>query len=271
MSSMGTKTNDAEEQVLALICGNDEPWTWGGDAHQCRITFDRNGTGAVSIPLLLCAKDLPYLYVLLVTNALQLNCGENQRSWIAVEFNWSFSTKPVRAETGSWTIAIQMTLTTRIPSEYHKYNHWFEGAALQDHLQKPPPASDAPFPWAPLCSDAFQPKFYTLTLSHGRFIEPFHYFIKPAYPLLQSGADRFVPNRFSHQLVFDKSPYPPRKEWVESYGNGDLKGSLSYHHYWERTDFVRGGISRKDQTWADTLDLGWWLSSSAGEGHVRSS
>ncbi|KAF3001385.1 hypothetical protein E8E13_006891 [Curvularia kusanoi] len=246
MSSMGTKTNDAEEQVLALICGNDEPWTWGGDAHQCRITFDRNGTGA-------------------------LNCGENQRSWIAVEFNWSFSTKPVRAETGSWTIAIQMTLTTRIPSEYHKYNHWFEGAALQDHLERPPPASDAPFPWAPLRSDAFQPKFYTLTLSHGRFIEPFHYFIKPAYPLFQSGADRFVPNRFSHQLVFDKSPYPPRKEWVESYGNGDLKRSLSYHHYWERTDFVRGPISRKDQTWADTLDMGWWLSSSAGEGHVRSS
>jgi len=70
MSSMGTKTDDAEEQVLALICGNDEPWTWGGDAHQCRITFDRNGTGAVSVPLLLCAKDLPYLYVLLVTNAL---------------------------------------------------------------------------------------------------------------------------------------------------------------------------------------------------------
>ena len=78
-----------------------------------------------------------------------------------------------------------------------------------------------------------------------------------------------MPNRFSHQLGFDKSPYPPRKEWAE-YGNGVLAASLSYHHYWERTDFVRGRIRRKDQMWADFLDLGWWLSSSAGDGHVRS-
>ena len=89
---------------------------------------------------------------------------------------------------------------------------------------------------------------------------------QPAYPLFQSGSLRFVPNRFTHQLVFDKSPYPPLKEWVESYGIGNLEGSLNYHHYWERTDFVRGAI---DKSWTDFLDLGWWLSSSAGDGHVR--
>ncbi|KAF9697520.1 hypothetical protein EKO04_004169 [Ascochyta lentis] len=241
---METKTNDAEEQVLALLCGNDDPWTWGGDVHQCRVSFESNGTGA-------------------------LNCGENQRSWIAVEFNWSFSTEPVRADTGTWTIAIQIILTTRLTSEYHKYNHWFEGAALQDHLRNPPPPSEAPFPWAPLHSAAFCPKQYTLTLSRGHFIEPFHHFIKPPYPILQSGSERFAPNRFSCQLVFDKSPYPPREEWAESFGNGDLRRSLEYHHYWERTDFVRGSIAKKDETWADTLDLGWWLSPSTGDGHSR--
>ncbi|KAJ4366085.1 hypothetical protein N0V95_000312 [Ascochyta clinopodiicola] len=162
-----------------------------------------------------------------------------------------------------------MTLVTRLTSEYHKYNHWFEDAALQDHLRKPPPPSEAPFPWAPLRSDAFRPKQYTLTLSHGRFIEPFHHFIKPPYPILQSGPERFAPNRFSYKLVFDKSPYPPREEWAESYGNGDLRGSLEYHRYWEKTDFVRSFIVRKDQSWADTLALGWWLSSSTGDGHSR--
>ena len=162
-----------------------------------------------------------------------------------------------------------MTLTTRFTSEYHRRNHWFKGAALQDYIQNPPPVSEAPFRWAPLHSAAFYPKQYTLTLSRGHFIEPFHQFIKPPYPILKSGSERFAPNRFSYQLVFDKSPYPPREEWAESFENGHLRASLEYHHYWERTDFVRGSIAKKDQTWAETLDLGWWLSPSTGDGHLR--
>lgn len=56
MSSMEKKTNDNEEQALALLCGSDYPWTWGGDSGICNIYFERDGTGAVSLPLLPCSR-----------------------------------------------------------------------------------------------------------------------------------------------------------------------------------------------------------------------
>ncbi|KAH6642136.1 hypothetical protein C7974DRAFT_468559 [Boeremia exigua] len=236
---METKSDDAKEQLLALLCRGEDPWVWGGDAHNCRVRFERNGIGG-------------------------LNCGENQRSWISSEFNWVLLTEPVRADTGIWTFTIEMTLTTRFSSEYHETNHWFKGAALQDYLQKPPPPSEAPFSWAPLYSAAFLPKQFTLTLSRGTFIEPFHEFVKPPYPLFQRY--RFAPTRYSYKISFDKSPYPPPEEWDKSFENNVLGASMNYHRYWEMKDFVWG---RKDKTWAQTLDLGWWLSPSVGDGYWR--
>lgn len=215
-------------------------------------------------------EGLSHTYVFEVANALQLSCGHNQCIPITCGLKWSFSTEPVRAESGTWTIAIEMTLLTRLSPNYHHDNFWFKGAALQDHLENPPPPSEAPFGWAPLRSAAFRPKQYTLTLSRGRFIEPFHYFIKAPYPLLQPYYHRHLPNRYTHQIVFDKSPYPPLEEWVESYGKGTLKGTLEHYQFWERTNFVRGEILKKDQTWAEILDLKWWLSPYAGDGYTRS-
>jgi hypothetical protein len=165
-----------------------------------------------------------------------------------------------------------MTLTTRIAPFYHDENPWLTGAALQDHLQNRPPPSKAPFPWAPLHSAAFSPKQYTLTLSRGRFIEPFHYFIKMSYPLFQFGnygSNRFAPNRYASQLAFDVSPYPPREEWAESWEHGSLGPSLDFHQHWEKREFVRDAIAKKDETWAETLDLGWWLSPAVGDAYKR--
>ncbi|KAF1959123.1 hypothetical protein CC80DRAFT_490098 [Byssothecium circinans] len=237
---MATNTNE-EEQVLTLLCGDADPWTWG-DANQCSLSFERNGTGAIL-------------------------CGENQRVWIAVEFNWSFNNqaRPVMANSDTWKFTIQMTLTTRLNPIYHTRNPWLTGEALQDHLRNPPPPSKAPFPWAPLHSAAFRPKQYTLMLSRGRFIEPFHCFVKQPFPIFQPY--RYAPNRYACRLAFDdSSPYPPREEWVETSG---LKLSLDYHHFWERREFVREAIAKKDETWAETLDLGWWLSPTSGDGHIR--
>lgn len=206
------------------------------------------------------------------TDALQISCGENQHDWFAVKSNWSFTEEPVKVDNNTWKFTIQMTFTTRIAPVYHDKNPWLTGAALQDHLQNPPLLSKAPFPWAPLHSAAFSPKQYTLTLSRGRFVEPFHYFVKKSYPLFQFrnyGSSRFAPNRYASQLAFDVSPYPPREEWAESWEQGSLGLSLDFHQHWEKKEFVRDAIAKKDETWAETLDLGWWLSPAVGDAYKR--
>jgi hypothetical protein len=40
---------------------------------------------------------------------------------------------------------------------------------------------------------------------------------------------------------------------------------LEYHQYWEKREFVRGWIDRKDKTSIERLDLGWWLSPEIGD------
>lgn len=165
-----------------------------------------------------------------------------------------------------------MTFTTRISPSYDDRSPWLKGTALQEHLQNPPPPSKAPFRWAPLKSAAFTPKQFTLTLSRGRFIEPFHASIKKAYPLFQFGhygSNRFAPRRYRCQLEFDVSPFPPREEWTDSLEYGSLRPSLEYHQHWEQKRYVRYLIERKDEKWSETLDLGWWLSPSIGDSYKR--
>lgn len=44
---MAVNTNDVKEQVLALLCGDADPWNWGGIDASCRFTFEKDGTGTV--------------------------------------------------------------------------------------------------------------------------------------------------------------------------------------------------------------------------------
>ena len=62
---MAANTNDAKEQVLALLCGDADPWTWGGDGASCRFTFEEDGTGTVSIPRLCVLRliGFPHMYM----------------------------------------------------------------------------------------------------------------------------------------------------------------------------------------------------------------
>jgi hypothetical protein len=202
-------------------------------------------------------------------NLLQFNCGENQRAWFSLETNWLFTAAPVMVDETTWKFNIEMTLTTRISSLWHGRSPWLEGEALQDHLQNPPPASEAPFPWAPLHSSAFRSKHYTLTLSRGRFIEPWHLSIKAPYPIFKPVPQRFAPYRYKYQLAFDVSPYPPREEFNERGDNSIPELALDFHLFWEKKEFVKEGIARKDETWAEWLGLGWWLSPTAGDLHKR--
>jgi hypothetical protein len=200
-------------------------------------------------------------------NTKQINGGENQRDWLALKFTWSFTTLPILqdASTPRYTFTMQLTLTTHLSPMHHSTNPWFTGAAFETHIQNPPSETEAPFPWAPLSPTSFRPKLFTLALSRGNFIEPFQLSIKKSYPIFRTVPYRFCPNRYAWQLLFDTSPYPPREEWKDDFLTGGLKASLEYHQYWEKREFVRGWIDRKDKTWVERLDLGWWLSPEIGD------
>lgn len=193
-------------------------------------------------------------------------CGQTQKILIAVELNWSLTyLEKLATNNETFKFTIELTMTTRLPLMYHARSPWLNGEELHNHLLNPPSASEAPFPWAPLTSAAFRPKTYNLTLTRGSFIEPFQLFIKKPFPLFQEVPYRFSPYRYRYQLTFENvSPYPPREEWVER--TGYLENTLDYQRFWEKRVFVK---DVKDKTWADTLDLGWWLSPSIGELHTR--
>lgn len=173
----------------------------------------------------------------------------------------------------TWRFDIGLTFTTRIAPWYHDRSPWLQGDALEKHLKNPPPASEAPFPWAPLHSPTLRPKNYLFALSRGCFIEPWQHFIKAPNPLLQLrnyGSNGFAPNRYRSQITFDTSPYPPREEWDESWPDrSSLSMSLDFQRHWEKKHYVRDGIAKKNETWAETLDLGWWLSPTIGEAYKR--
>jgi hypothetical protein len=53
------------------------------------------------------------------------------------------------------------------------------------------------------------------------------------------------------------SPSPPPKEWME---DDYPRACLGYHYFWKRKEFVQEAMAKKDETWAETLELNWWLS-----------
>lgn len=165
-----------------------------------------------------------------------------------------------------WEFKIEITLTSRIHPIYRNGNQWG-----QSQCQQPSPGDEsAPCKWAPLAKKAFQPKQYCLRIEKGRFIEPFQNFQKKPFPLFQPDPYGFAPNRYAYRLLFDTSPYPARDEWQTEYAMQPavLKACLNYCRFWEYREFVWLRISKSEQTWAETLSLGWWLSPSKGAAHT---
>jgi hypothetical protein len=44
---------------------------------------------------------------------------------------------------------------------------------------------------------------------------------------------------------------------------------MEFHRCWGKREFVRNAIATEDETWAETLDLSWWLSPTVGEAYSR--
>ncbi|PVH98150.1 hypothetical protein DM02DRAFT_630516 [Periconia macrospinosa] len=222
---------NVEAQVKDLLCGDEKgkPWIWGMNQ---MLHFYRDGTGSIE-------------------------AGVDLHSEASLEFSWIFTAAPVK-DKNSWKLAMMITLGTRFHSGYQNENNpWIQGAELQKVIQKSPSPTEAPFPWAPLLSTAFRPKQYNVTLSCGRFIEPFQLATKEPYPLFKRYRD--APRRSRLQLVFDVSPYPPREEWIR-----EKHYVMDHLRFWDMKVFVTDYIERKDETWAETLDWNYWLSPTAG-------
>lgn len=132
---------------------------------------------------------------------------------MAVEFEWEIIRGQGEAfcdhdSNGPWQVKGQMNMTTRIRPIYQARNPWQSKAGQAPH------APGGPVPWAPLTSEAFRPKRYTLRLEKGRFTEPSHNFEKKPFPLFQADPYRFAPSRYAYRITFDKSPFPPLGGWA---------------------------------------------------------
>lgn len=48
MATDATEKESTQQTFLSLLCGDADPWTFGSH-NQCSLTFDKNGTGTVSL------------------------------------------------------------------------------------------------------------------------------------------------------------------------------------------------------------------------------
>lgn len=165
-----------------------------------------------------------------------MNCKLQARvefsPWIGAEFDWQSADEslyqiiPLEKDKHSPCLLgefnIEITLTKR-------RSHWFrknglEKAKINEHC---------------LYDDAFRSRTYTIRLEQGNF-----------------GAPNFCQDtpqeRFTHRLVFDKSPYPPRREWkcdgLEGPdGRTGPDDGADGNRFWDRSVFV----SRRSQELTD--------------------
>ncbi|MCJ1256691.1 hypothetical protein MMC24_004515 [Lignoscripta atroalba] len=138
--------------------------------------------------------------LLWLTNTAKLFCRVEFSLFIATEFDWKAQSNLENEPNFPATIDIDMTLTKRNTNTNH------QNLIIEDVLE------DA----------AFQPKTYRLRLEKGSF--------------LVTGRTSYGSNPvYKYRLLWDKSPYPPLKEWKK-------KGPAMACKFWERNDFYRGQI-----------------------------
>jgi hypothetical protein len=96
--------------------------------------------------------------------------------------------------------------------------------------------------------NAFQPKVYSIRIERGNFM----------IPCFAGSEDRHKPNnRYALRLQFDRSPYPPRKDWKNpEYGPDGCE-------FWGRKEFVgrsTPGLENKRRPMNDSAPAGGWNS-----------
>ncbi|TVY52689.1 hypothetical protein LCER1_G007945 [Lachnellula cervina] len=158
--------------------------------------------------------------------------------WIIVDLQWkSISVKgpdtnaaPVQSKTAPSLIGeieLEITLLNRIPQEVQAYRSNPVFNELED--------------------GAFQPGVYSIRIEKGNFILPC---------FAGDDGDR-INTRYALRLLFDRSPYPPRKDWTEPEYGPDGCG------FWDRKEFVgrsTPGLDGKRRAMNDPAPAGGWNS-----------
>ncbi|OAQ61197.1 hypothetical protein VFPPC_02201 [Pochonia chlamydosporia 170] len=182
------------EALCSILCGEEE---WWYDQDGRSISFNNDGTG-------------------------ELWCRCNLNYWIAAEIEWKSIKQVDRVEPSSQSVNTVSDAQSKNPRHLGQLN-------LQITLTKrlPQRARDSILSKSTIINelslkdDAFQPKFYAVTIEKGNFIEP-----------CRIGFSSSTASRFALRLLFDTSPYPPRSEWKNPEGGPD--GG----QFWDHREFV---------------------------------
>ncbi|KAI3340806.1 hypothetical protein F4824DRAFT_401190 [Ustulina deusta] len=188
--------NDA---LSSILCGEED---WHFDSEGRSIRFNKDGTG-------------------------ELECRCNLNFWILVELEWK-SLHPQNKEPGPRSASLDQTTTTKSGSGQPELlgqlgleitlTKRLAGRARSWAEEHP---SNAELLNKNLTDDAYRTKSYTVRIERGNFIQPCYI-----------GSQNSDTPRYSLRLLFDKSPYPPRSEWV------DPEGAPDQGRFWDHVEFV---------------------------------
>jgi hypothetical protein len=236
--------DNGRETLLSILCS--ELWRWDSEDWN-RIQFNENNTGEVRV--IRIASHLSKSRAEQLANALsQLTCKYENNVFIAADLTW----KAVDSTNLEQVIPIPInnTNTNTNASINQSPSPLTSPFTLEITLQKRriPSLQDARFDKHKLnekilTDAAFEPKTYTLRLEQGRFRTP--------HELLNDGKNcpDWVP-WYALRLVFDTSPYPPRKEWKYA----DEQPVPDVYKFWEWKEFCTRELPKQ----AEEKETGVW-------------
>ncbi|KAH8663383.1 hypothetical protein BGZ60DRAFT_411197 [Tricladium varicosporioides] len=196
-----TTTDNYSHTLLSLLCSNR--WRWDSAGYSA-IIFNADHTG-------------------------ELKCASDSSYFIGAKFEWKAKDPNTRCWQATTTDTTQLQCQFVIEITLQKQGVGSPSGTAQ---------TDPAYTFLPhlqtthLNDEAFLPKIFTIRLEKGRFATQCDrlYGGKTWY-----GANRLDPwaTWFSFKLVFDPSPYPPRKEWKDFQAGSFPEGT----HFWEWNEF----------------------------------
>ncbi|KAH6681491.1 hypothetical protein B0J14DRAFT_576510 [Halenospora varia] len=196
-----TTTDNNSHTLLSILCS--DRWRWDSAGYSA-IVFNADHTG-------------------------ELKCASDNSYFMGAKFEWKAKDPNTRCWQATSTDLSQLQCQFAIEITLQKQDN--EGTC--ESVQTDPAYAFLPhLQTSRLTDDAFLPKTYTLRLEKGRFTTQCDrlYGGKTWY-----GAKKLHPwaTWFSFKLIFDPSPYPPRKQWKDT-KTSSVPGDT---HFWEWNEF----------------------------------
>jgi len=200
-------------EALCSILTGESEWVYHSEGKS--IKFKEDGTG-------------------------ELWCCKDGHFWIAAELEWkSIETSE---NTNEATTTVQKTGGPQLLGQLNLAITLIK--RLPRQLDSQPGARDYVLNERGLTDEAFQLKKYTISIEKGNFIEPCY---------IGSSASKLDRSRYELRLLFDRSPYPPRSEWIRPEGGPDS------NQFWNIIEFVGRESSelKRGRAMNDNAGEGW--------------